>query len=74
VALQCTPRTCKCFGDAERRWGVRHNRKREPGPWLLIDAACEPLITALENPPEKPAPVVNPWSTHAGKGINMSAR
>jgi hypothetical protein len=53
---------------------VRHNRKREPGPWLLIDAAREPLITALENPPEKPAAVVNPWSTHAGKGINMSAR
>jgi hypothetical protein len=73
VALQGAPRACKCFGDAERRWRVRHDRKREPGAWLLIDAAREPLITALKNPSEKPAPVVNLWSTHAGKGINMSA-
>ena len=45
---------------------MRHDGEREPGAWLLIDAAREPLITTLENPPEKPAPVVNPGSTHAG--------
>lgn len=73
VALECAPRTCKCFGDTERRWRVRHNRERESGAWLLINAAGEPLIATLENPPEKPAPVVNPGSTHAGTGINMNA-
>ena len=52
---------------------MRHDGEREPGARLLIDAAREPLIAALENPPEKPAPVVNPGSTHAGTGINMSA-
>jgi hypothetical protein len=52
---------------------VRHNREREPGAWLLINAAREPLIATLENPPEEPAPVVSPGSTHAGKGINMNA-
>jgi hypothetical protein len=52
---------------------MRHNREREPGAWLLINAAREPLIATLENPPEEPAPVVSPGSTHAGKGINMNA-
>jgi len=52
---------------------VRHDRQREPAAWLLINAACEPLIATLENPPKEPAPVVNPGSTHAGEGINMNA-
>jgi hypothetical protein len=52
---------------------VRHNGKREAGAWLLIDAAREPLIAALENPAEESAPVVSPRSTHAGRGINMNA-
>jgi len=52
---------------------VRHDRQREPGTWLLVNAACETLIATLENPSEEPAPVVSPGSTHAGKGINMSA-
>jgi hypothetical protein len=52
---------------------VRHDGKRESSAWLLIDAACEPLIAALENPAEKPAPVVSLRSTPAGRGINMSA-
>ena len=41
-------------------------RQREPRAGLLIDAACEPLIAALENPAEKPA-IVNLRVTHAGK-------
>jgi hypothetical protein len=40
---------------------------------LLIDAAREAFIAALENPTKKPAPVVNLGSTHAGRAINMSA-
>jgi hypothetical protein len=48
-------------------------RQGEPRAGLLIDAACEPLVAALENPPEKPA-IVNLRVTHAGKGINMGAR
>jgi hypothetical protein len=46
---------------------MRHDRKREPGAWLLIDATRESLIAALENPPEKPTTVVSPESTHAGR-------
>jgi hypothetical protein len=52
---------------------VRHDGKREAGARLLIDSAREPLIAALENPAEKPAPVVSLRSTPAGRGINMSA-
>ena len=51
---------------------MRDQRQREPGAGLLIDAACEPLIAALENPAEKPA-IVNLRMTHAGRGINMGA-
>ena len=47
-------------------------RQREPRAGLLIDAACEPLIAALEDPAEKPA-IVNLRVTHAGRGINMGA-
>jgi len=43
-----------------------NKRQREPRAGLLIDAACEPLITALKNPTEKPA-IVNFRVTHAGK-------
>jgi len=66
VALECTPRAGECFGNAERRRRMRHDGEREPGAWLLIDAAREPLIATLENPPEKPAPAVNLGSIHAG--------
>ena len=49
-----------------------HKRQREPRAGLLIDAACEPLTAALENPAEKPA-IVNLRVTHAAKRINMDA-
>jgi hypothetical protein len=52
---------------------VRHKRKREPGAWLLINAAREALIASLENPAEKVAPVVSRGSNHAGTAINLSA-
>ena len=73
MALESAPRTCECFGDPERRARVRHDGKRESGAWLLIDAACEPLIAALENPAEEPAAIVSPGYNHAGRGINMDA-
>jgi hypothetical protein len=52
---------------------MSHQRQREPGAWLLINAAREALVAALENPAEKSAPVVSLGSTHAGRGINMNA-
>ena len=72
MALESAPRSRKCFGDAECSWRVRHKRQSEPGAGLLIDAACEPVMTTLENPAEKSA-IVNLRFTHAGRGINLGA-
>jgi len=35
---------------------VRYEGQRKPGAGLLIDAARQPLVAALEDPAEKSAP------------------
>jgi hypothetical protein len=49
------------FRRSERRWRVRHNRERESGAWLLIDAACEPLIATLEKSTGEAGAGREPW-------------
>ena len=54
VAAERAPRARERFGDADSPAGMRHEHQGERLlPGALVDAAREPVVSALENPAQK---------------------
>src|SRR4029077_10364431 len=75
VAAECAPRARKRFSETGSAGGERHERQREGAvARALIDAAGEPLMSALKNPAKKASRLAfRGRSSHVRKQFNKNA-